>query len=298
MCRLYGFHANETTKVECSLIHAQNALLRQSESDALGRSHADGWGVAYYENSHPTVVRRELAAFEDRHFSHTAERMYTNTVVAHVRLATVGEPRVENAHPFHYRSWAFAHNGTVREFDTVRPWMLEDTDPDFQDLRGGTTDSEHIFHWLLSRMHRHGVGLNQRHYDPEILIDIVADSVDTIADWCQEAGADQPTKLNFVLTDGNVLIATRFNHTLYYVRREGLRDCELCGIPHVHHDSRVDYRAAVVASEQITHESWTTVPNGGLVFVDEDSRLHEHLIADIIGRPLSGLIPEEAVSCH
>ena len=27
MCRLYGFRANEETKVECTLVHAQNALL-------------------------------------------------------------------------------------------------------------------------------------------------------------------------------------------------------------------------------------------------------------------------------
>ena len=298
MCRLYGFHSNEETKVECSLVHAQNALMKQSESDALGRTHADGWGVAYYENSHPTIVRRDLAAFEDRHFSHTAEKMFTNTVVAHVRLATVGEPKPHNAHPFHYGCWAFAHNGTVREFDTVRPWMLEDTEPWLQDLRGGSTDSEHVFHWLLSRINAHGIGLARRRYDPSLLVDIVADSVDTIADWCQQAGAQKPAKLNFVLTDGRILIATRFNHTLYFVRREGLRDCELCGIPHVHHDPHVDYRAVVVASEKITHEEWHTVPNGGLVFVDEDSHQHEYLIEDVIGRPLTGLVAEEPLSCH
>lgn len=298
MCRLYGFHANEETKVECSLVHAQNALLRQSESDAMGRSHADGWGVAYYENSHPTVVRRALAAFEDRHFSHTAEKMYTNTVVAHVRLATVGEPLPENAHPFHYGCWAFAHNGTVREFDTVRKWMLEETEPWLQKLRSGTTDSEHIFYWLLSRLNSHGIGLAQRRFDPAVLVDIVADSIDTIADWCQQAGSEQPAKLNFALTDGRVLIATRFNHTLFYAQRNGLRDCELCGIPHVHHESNVEYRAAIVASEKITHEDWQTVPNGGLLLVDEDSQVNQYMICDVLGRPLSGLISEETVSCH
>ncbi|NQV28979.1 MAG: class II glutamine amidotransferase [Rhodopirellula sp.] len=221
MCRLYGFRANEKTKVECSLVHAQNALLRQSQSDALGRSHADGWGLAYYENSHPTVVRRRLAAFEDLHFSHTAEKIYSNTVVAHVRLATVGEARVENSHPFHYGCWAFAHNGTVREFDKVRKWMLDETEPWLRALRGGDTDSEHVFYWLLSRINAHGIGLEQRRFEPEVLIDIVADSVDTIADWCKQAGAQQETKLNFILTDGRVLIGTRFNHTLYYARRKG-----------------------------------------------------------------------------
>lgn len=33
MCRLYGFRANEATKVECALVLAQNSLLAQSRAD-------------------------------------------------------------------------------------------------------------------------------------------------------------------------------------------------------------------------------------------------------------------------
>ena len=36
MCRLYGFRANEPTKVECTLVHAQNALIVQSREDLAG----------------------------------------------------------------------------------------------------------------------------------------------------------------------------------------------------------------------------------------------------------------------
>ena len=57
MCRLYGFRANEPTKVECSLVHAQNALLSQSVMDARGVPNADGWGIGYYDNSLPHVER-------------------------------------------------------------------------------------------------------------------------------------------------------------------------------------------------------------------------------------------------
>ena len=65
MCRLYGFRASEATKVECSLIHAQNALLLQSRSDMMGREHADGWGLASYRNSEISLEHRDTAAFED-----------------------------------------------------------------------------------------------------------------------------------------------------------------------------------------------------------------------------------------
>ena len=91
MCRLYAFHANEPTKVECSLVFAQNSLLAQSRRDVLGRAHSDGWGIGYYPEQVPVVERNIAAAHEGLHFSAAAERVYARTVAAHVRLAAVGK---------------------------------------------------------------------------------------------------------------------------------------------------------------------------------------------------------------
>ena len=113
MCRHYCFRANAPTKVECTLIRAQNALISQSRADRRGVAHPDGWGVAVYDNDHPWIERRAAAAYEDLHFSTTAERVYAETVVAHVRKATVGEPSLANTHPFAHACWTFTHNGTV-----------------------------------------------------------------------------------------------------------------------------------------------------------------------------------------
>ncbi|WP_419187581.1 class II glutamine amidotransferase, partial [Stieleria bergensis] len=105
MCRLYGFRSNEPTKVECTLVHAQNALLIQSRSDEIGRAHSDGWGIGYYEDQNPHVERNASAAHHGLHFSNAAERVYSPTVISHVRLATVGIPTVENCHPFRFGNW-------------------------------------------------------------------------------------------------------------------------------------------------------------------------------------------------
>ncbi len=129
MCRLYGFRANEPTKVECTLVYAQNALMSQSRADLRGTSHPDGWGVGYYEDATPKMERRDRAAYEDLHFSVTAERLYAKTVLAHVRRATVGGAALANTHPFVYGHWAFAHNGTVRAFDRVAPELERETAP-------------------------------------------------------------------------------------------------------------------------------------------------------------------------
>ena len=44
MCRLYALRANEPTRVECGLVRSQNALMRQSQSDAEGDSQVEGRG--------------------------------------------------------------------------------------------------------------------------------------------------------------------------------------------------------------------------------------------------------------
>ncbi len=268
MCRLYGLRANEPTKVECTLVYAQNALMTQSQADLRGVSHPDGWGIGFYEGPRATIERRDTAAHEDLHFSVTAERVYAETVVAHVRRATVGSNSQVNTHPFCYRNWTFAHNGTVTAFERIRTTLEQQTEEDLLDQRRGTTDSELVFYWLLSRMSAAGLDPKGTGACLELLVEVLREAVAYLDDLNDRAGAENPAKLNFLLTDGNLLVATRFRHSLYWLVREGIHDCEICGIPHVHHQPGVDYRAVVLASEPITHESWHEVPEGGVLAVD------------------------------
>jgi glutamine amidotransferase len=271
MCRLYGFRANEPTKVECSLVHAQNALLHQSRSDMTGRSHADGWGLASYHEGLLVVEHRESAAFEDLQFSETAERIYATAVVAHVRRATVGGASKANTHPFRYGRWVFAHNGTVAAFDVLASGLARETDASLQRHRLGTTDSEQAFLWLLTRIASAGIDLDSGAPDVRRLAALVGEAVVALDASSDRAnGKPRSSKLNFLLTDGDVLVVSRLRNSLHLLVRDGVRDCEICGIPHVHHDSERRYRAVAVASEPITHESWREVPDGHVVAVDRD----------------------------
>lgn len=277
MCRLYGFRANELTKVECTLAYAQNALMSQSRADLRGTSHSDGWGIGYYEDAVPAVERRDTAAYQDLHFSVTAERMYAKTVLAHVRRATVGGPALENTHPFVYGHWVFAHNGTVRAFEHVGPRLERETEPRLLELRRGSTDSELVFYWLLSRMSRAGVDLRLK-APQEPLVRVMCEAVRTLDARCETAQAEKPAQLNFIITDGNVLVATRWRNSLSWVERHGVHDCEICGIPHIHHVTGTDYRAVVVASEPISHEDWKELPEWSVLLVGTNVETETHRI--------------------
>lgn len=265
MCRLYAMHANEPTKVECGLVKAQNALMAQSQSDMKGYAHSHGWGVADYPDGVPMIEKQTWAAFHGEHFSRKAARVYAKTVLAHVRRATVGGTSIENTHPFHHFRWIFAHNGTVPNFDQVRMKMLDHIDPLHRTEIAGTTDSEHVFRYLMSLFLRH----------PERgFFDSVRTGLEQVIQWCAEVDPQASVGLNIVLTNGEHMIGTRYNRSLFYLLRDHVFHCPICGQPHAHHSPKVNYQAIEIASEPVTFvDDWYEVPNKTIFQVAEDYRL-------------------------
>ena len=261
MCRLYAMRANEPTRVECSLVHAQNALMRQSETDAEGLVHGHGWGVADYRDGLPLIEKQTWAAFHGEHFRKTAARVYAHTVIAHVRRATVGGTSIENTHPFHHGRWIFAHNGTIPNFPAVRDRMIDHIDPLLRNDIKGTTDSEHIFYYLI--------GLRMRHPD-HLLRDLVGSGLRRIISWSNEIDPAAPIGLNIVLTDGDQLVGSRLGRTLWHLVREDIVTCGICGQKHVHHKAGHDYRGIEIASEPITNENWRPFSDGVVYSIDKD----------------------------
>lgn len=266
MCRLFGFHASEPTRIECGLVRSQNSLLAQGIRDRAGLTHGHGWGIAEYRDAPlPLLEKQAWAAWEGEQFKKRSANVYARTVIAHVRRATVGAPTLVNTHPFVHGHWAFAHNGTVKGFERVRPLLLESIDPLHRNEIHGETDSEHVFRLLLSVWSRHPA---------RCLMETMRLVVRQVVHWSTQAAPGELTSLNLLWTDGKHMVGTRLNRTLWYLEREGDPACEICGKPHVHHHSRSPYRSIDIASEPLTGESWRGIPNGTVFCIDPDMRLH------------------------
>ncbi len=264
MCRLYGFRATEPTKVECTLVHAQNALMVQSREDQAGVSHAHGWGVATYTDSLPHVERQAWAAYHGEHFRRTAARVFSHTVVAHVRRASVGSVSLDNTHPFVHGQWAFAHNGTLRAFNAMREWMLDAMTNEHRRAVRGATDSEHVFHFIMSLWAKR----------PSLTpCEALRAGLQEVITQSRLTDPEAAIGLNVLLTDGNELVGSRWGRTLWYVERDKVQDCEICGFPHIHHDPNAHYQAAVIASEPISDEPWIAVPESTIFRVTPDMRV-------------------------
>ena len=268
MCRLYGFKATEPSKVECALVDAQNALMAQSRQDMTGMSHGHGWGVAVYRGGLPRVEKQAWAAHHGEQFQKVAARSYSRVVIAHVRHATVGQASLTNTHPFAHGRFVFAHNGTVHAFDRVRERMLGEIDALHRTEIAGSTDSEHIFRLLLSLWER----------DPaRPLVQTLRMGLERMVSWCHEIAPDEEVSLNVLWSDGEQLVGSRLGRTLWYLERDGVHLCQVCGKVHVNHPGSPDdggYRSVEVASEPITDERWIEVPDRTVYAVDPDLRLH------------------------
>jgi predicted glutamine amidotransferase len=263
MCRMYGFLATDNTRLDCSLVAAQNALQTQSDRDQRGIRNADGWGIAHWDLLGPSILKSTQPAFADKQFAQTAAEVSSRSVIAHVRAATVGRVAAENTHPFHHGPWVFAHNGTISAFEHVRTRLSIGA----QFAPTGDTDSELAFLWILNRMKDYGLSPEEPSPGLDPLVDLITDAVLDLVRIGIQAGSEERPKLNFILSDGQHLVTSRFGNSLYWTFRRGVRDCAVCGTAHCP-TADSSYQAAVVASEPITDEDWMEVPEGTVLGIE------------------------------
>jgi predicted glutamine amidotransferase len=182
-----------------------------------------------------------------------------------VTPAKTGGISIENTHPFYQGEWIFADDGTIPEFDLVRPLIPAHTDPLHRVEIAGTTDSKDVFRYLMSLFLNHP---EQR------LKELVHAKLEQVIAWFAQVAQDRPVELNIVLPDGSHVIGLRYNRSLHYLGREHMYDCLICGKRHVLHKHDTAYRSVEIASEPVTpNEIWYEVPNKTIYSIAEDYRL-------------------------
>jgi glutamine amidotransferase len=253
MCRLFGCHSREPGPVTHELFHAANALRVQS------KEHPDGWGVGWYEKGLPRVVRSLTPAHGDAAFEKLSHFVNAQTVIAHVRKASVGAIAMENTHPFQRGPWLFAHNGTLPDWEKLKGSVERQIDPSLLGELRGDTDSERCFLLFLTRL--------RRRCDVENAA--TADAIEALRETqalLKDALTAQAST-TFLLTDGKKMLACRRGRTLFL------------SAPPADQSGRCNYVA--VASEdpgepppgEPRRRSWRLLPEEAILAVDEEVRL-------------------------
>lgn len=145
MCELFAMSCDQAAMVNYSL----EAF---SKHGGLTSDNKDGWGICYYDEGDIRLIKEAAPAAGNPWVDFIAgQQLASHTVIAHVRLASRGHPKLENTHPFERelggRRHVFAHNGTLVEVQQRLPL----TSDRFRPI--GETDSEHAFCVLLERLH-------------------------------------------------------------------------------------------------------------------------------------------------
>jgi glutamine amidotransferase len=252
----------------------KNSLLIQS------REHKDGWGIAAYgAEPLPNVARGLGAAYSDPDFHRVSSLVSSRTVVAHVRLASVGPVELHNAHPFLLGRWTFVHNGTIRSFARHRDAVESLIRPDLRSLIRGHTDSERCFHIFLTRLSA------RRSLEASAPVEEVAralgETMSLVATLTDEAPEAQ-SSMNFLVTDGEVMVATRRHRTLYF--SEGRRSSACVG--GAQPQSGTQLEQLIIASEALCGNAtaWHEVAHETMIGVDGDLTLHRWSVSDFAVR--------------
>jgi gamma-glutamyl hercynylcysteine S-oxide hydrolase len=145
--------------------------------------NADGWGVGFYAGSRPQPARwrSNRPLWADASFASVAPVISSRCVLAAVRSATAGMPMDETAAaPFQSGRWLLSHNGVV-DRAVLGPHPAAESVCDSAQL------AAHLFEFGPERLGEFVTGLS---------------------------GRDPGARLNLLLTDGQRVLATRWNDTL------------------------------------------------------------------------------------
>lgn len=277
MCRLYGLQASHPTRVACELLDSQNALINQSRQDARGLSNLHGWGIGHKTEGDMVCARQVDPASESSSYRTQALHTKSRMVMAHIRRATVGQPKQFNTHPFRHERALLIHNGHIPSFDKIRPHLLEYLDPGRRTTIQGETDSEHILALLLQlraeaprdtlrSVTREAVRRVQAWVDAEAP-DATAEATLDDTDALSHDELKRVLGLNLIWTDGHAVSGARFNRSLWTLQRDQVPICAICHQKHAHPPDGVAYQSTTLASERLTDEAWSEVPNGSVFHI-------------------------------
>ncbi|AKV04129.1 Glutamine amidotransferase, class-II [Labilithrix luteola] len=261
MCRLLGIVASEPTEFGLVLTQAPRCLA------TLSREHPDGWGIAIHDPEAAAssgswdLYKGTERAGEDVRFHEIAARSRGHVLVAHIRQKTVGPTLLENTHPFSRDGWVFAHNGTVQATDYLRERSSAGRLAEI----AGQTDSELLFAYLLTRLDERGLS----RLDGEASRQAATETIAAVTAELREARIGA---FNFLLSDGVTCFAHRCGRSLFLLEltpSDPVRERRSVAPGTDVVTKWTPQRHAVfVASEKITDEPWTELPEGTFMRIE------------------------------
>lgn len=211
MCRWLAYSGSPLL-LEDLLFKPEHSLIDQSLNSRFGETttNGDGFGVGWYGASDtPAVLRSVRPAWSDRNLRELSRHLQSHLIFAHIRASTGTAVQQTNCHPFRHGRWLWMHNGSIRDFATVKRDLAFAVDPSLYPCIEGSTDTELFFYLALS------LGLQE---DPP---GAVARAAGLIEQMAAARSIRHPLQMTVATTDGRSIWAFRYSsegrtRSLYY----------------------------------------------------------------------------------
>jgi len=267
MSAAFAALTSDPNLLACELVRP-DAAVRLTEE---GRRH-NAIGMGWY-SADDVLLQRYAPPSAPRDLSELAFAGTTEALVFHARVLPLGMSLEDNAQPFRFRSWLFAHAGELSAYRGFKQRLWEEL-PDFlkRSVRG-ETDSEVAFAVFLQQLREAG-RLDDRALEPERAAQLLGVTARRLEELASARGAAGKSSIDLVTTNQHLLLATRLGPSPLYFRQLGGRaECERCGLarrtPRTERRIRAHERcrSVIVASHPRSPEGWREIPEATVLAV-------------------------------
>lgn len=190
--------------------------------------NGDGFGLGYYPEDKtncdgPAIFTAITPAWSNMNLERLAEKTRSSLVFAHVRASTSGALAEINCHPWSYHSLMWMHNGicpvqrpdsgSIAGFEKIKRRLMMSLREEYFLYVQGNTDSEWAFAVFLNELANLGCNPAEQKrggFGHAKLRQAMMNTIFVINRWTKEVSEQDPSLLNFAVTDGEAVVASRY----------------------------------------------------------------------------------------
>jgi glutamine amidotransferase len=265
MCRFVAYRGKNPIILKRLLSELPNSLISQSRLSREMKTglNGDGFGVGWYDrkiDDEPGVYRSIQPAWNDANLISISSKVHSDCFVGHVRASTVGDVSLGNCHPFVFKQFLFAHNGTIHNFEKIKKNLIILLEDEYFAKLKGQTDSEHFFILVCNIIEK-----EFGHVDCNTMAAGIMRGIEIINNLLNEQNLQQDYRINAVLTNGNEMVAIRYTSdkkkplSLYYTKARNGSD-----------------ESVIIASECLTdvRDEWEEIPLNTILTINESMKIN------------------------
>ncbi|KZO96309.1 glutamine amidotransferase [Calocera viscosa TUFC12733] len=295
MCRFLIYKGTEPIQLAHLLTRPAHSIINQAFDSRLRLDtrrpiNGDGFGVGWYDKEideemgrQPCIFTSVTPAWNNINLIRLAEKIKSPLVFAHVRATTAGTLSLDNCHPFQFNQLMWMHNGELAGFIKYKRRVQSAVPDEIYAKILGNTDSEWAFGLFLSLL----PDLNAASFTYKELQKAMLGTIAKLNQFAREAGVTEPSLMNFAVTDGATVVATRYISSkteeaasLYFSSGTTFSETSRGHYKMSKRDKREDI--VVIASEPLTFEKadWLEIKTNTLIVITPKMNLLQIPIVD------------------